>query len=149
AEHIINSDVRHNSLEKLRMLSQCRTHEQTAVAAALDRQFLTAGVVGTNQEASAGDEIFEYGLLFCQVARKMPFLPVLAASTKISDGNYATLIQPDSADKIEIGRQSYTKAPVASKKRRVLSVEPKTSFAHDVQRHPGAAFRLHEFPHHF
>ena len=93
-QHVIDADVRNDGAKQLRMLCQCRPHEQTSIAASFNGQTRWVGIAVIDQITRAGGEIVEDVLLLRQFALLVPLFAELAAAAEIGDGDDSTLIEP-------------------------------------------------------
>src|SRR5262245_58853506 len=96
-----------------------------------------------------GDKVIEHMLLANQIARLVPFFPVLATAAKIGDDVNATGIKPNSAGGIEGGRQIDAIPAVRVQQRGILPIKLQTIFSQYVQRDLRSVLRYRKFANDF
>jgi hypothetical protein len=94
AQHVIEPHMRDDGSRELRMLCEKGSHEQTAVAAAFDGEFVSACVTALDEVLSTGGEVIKDVLLLRQIAREMPFLTVFTTTANVGDDVDMPLLQP-------------------------------------------------------
>src|SRR5882762_11487423 len=110
-------------MHQLGMLRNHRTHEQTTIAAALDRELLRSSVLLIDQIFSGRGEIIKDVLLVSQISGFVPFLTELTAAADVGDDVDATAIEPESTREIEVGRHAHAVSAVAVEHGRIIAVE--------------------------
>ena len=79
---------------ELRMLGEKGSHEQAAVAAAFDGEFVSACVAALDEVISTGGEVIKDVLLLRQIACEMPFLTVFTSAANVGDDVDAAAVKP-------------------------------------------------------
>jgi len=93
AQHVEQWNLAHHCAEQIWPLRECRTHQQAAVAAALDRQMLSVSIFFCDQVFRSGKEIVKNILLLLQHAIAMPVFAKLIAAAKLHVNINAALLQ--------------------------------------------------------
>ena len=83
AQHVVDSDVRHDAVHAVGVLRELRAHQQAAVPAAFDRDFFGRGVLALDHVLESGVEIVEDVLLPGQIAGLVPLFAVFSAAAQI------------------------------------------------------------------
>src|SRR5436190_23285979 len=120
------------------MLRNHRSHQEPAIASALDREFFRARVLLFDQIFCSGREIIEDVLFFGEIASLVPLLTEFSAASNVCHHVHATAIEPEPSRKIEIRRHADAVAAIAVKQRRILSVPLHSFSENDVEWNLGA-----------
>ena len=144
AQHVHDADCGERGAEEVRTLIQSCSDQETPVAAPLDRQLLGRGVALADQVLGGGDEVVEDVLLLELGTGSVPALAVLAAATKVGDGENAAHLQPDESIRPEAGSHRDVEAAVAVEHGGVTAIEIDAVSMGDEHRHLGAVTTLVE-----
>ena len=122
AQHVEDADRRQGRCEEVGPLVQRRADQETAVAAALDRDPSGARVALGDQPFGGGDEVVEDVLLVLLGAGEVPVAAVLPAAAQVRDRQHAAHLEPGEAGRGEAGGQGDVETAVAVEQRRVVAV---------------------------
>src|SRR5439155_1494089 len=98
---------------RIGMLRNHRSHQEPAIASALDREFFRARVLLFDQIFCSGREIIEDVLFFGEIAGLVPLLTEFSAASNVCHHVHATAIEPEPSRKIEIRRHADAVAAIA------------------------------------
>src|SRR5205807_10644228 len=103
SKHVHNANNRQRDTVKIGALRHAPSNEQSAVAAAADREFRRRRVFVVDQVLGRGDEIIEDVLFDVQHSGFVPFLAVLAATAQVGQRVNAAHFHPNQVGRREGG----------------------------------------------
>ncbi len=145
AEHVVEADVGDDGASEGGVLGEEGAHEEPAVAAAFDGEFIGSGVAFGDEVLGAGGEVVEDILFSGEIACEVPFLAEFAAAADVSDGVDAAAVEPETVFEIERGAHAVAVAAVGVEEGRVGAVEFGAFAAEDGDGDAGAVFADGEF----
>ena len=134
AQHVHHAHHRHGHLEELGALCHAGTHQQTAVAATHDGQFVAVGVFLLDQVFGRGNEVVEHVLFVHLGAGDVPLLAIFVAATQTGHHIDAALLQERYAHGGETRVHADVEATVAVEQQRVLAIALHAFFICNEQR---------------
>ena len=149
AEHVVDSDVSNDCTGESRVLCEECAHEQAAVAATFDGEFIGTRVSPSDEVFRARREIVEHVLLFREVPCEMPLFTVFATAADIGDDVDAATVEPQAMLEIKARSHADAVAAVGVKKRGIVAVELRAFAAQDVDGDFCAVLADGEFAHRF
>src|SRR6478609_11128502 len=93
AQHVQQRYLAHHGAEQVWPLRERGAHQQSAIAAALDRQMSGVSVLFGDQVLGCGDEVVKNVLLLLQHAVAMPVFAELVSAAQLNVSINAALLQ--------------------------------------------------------
>src|SRR6185437_5094417 len=133
-EHVVHSDVGNDGAKQIRSLRQRRSHQQSAIASAQNRQTRMRGVLRADQVFGARDEIVKDVLFACEISLVMPFLAVFPSAADVSDYKDSAVIEPYAPQRTHKVRvHADAKPAVSFQKHRIPAVELRAFLTNNIQ----------------
>ena len=142
--HVQHPHRRQARPEQVRSLRHHGSHEQPAVAPALNRQTRPGRVAGLDQPLGGRDEVVEHVLLVLFAPGQVPRLAVLAPAAQVRDRQHTAHLHPHHPGRAVYRRERHVEPAVPIQHRRVRSVQLDAFLVRDEHRDPRPVLALVE-----